>query len=327
MIRLNATQYHILELLSDGLCHSGTALGQKLKISRSAIWKQVKHLIEFNLPIITIPNQGYQLKQPLILLNEHQINRELAKSPWNTPTQLHLLHSVDSTNKFLKELPVNDQLDVCCAEVQTQGRGRFGRSWYSPFGDNIYCSSRWNLQADLNKLSGLSLIVSLAVIATLKENNISQIQIKWPNDILWNHKKLCGSLIEIIAESNAIAQVIIGIGLNVNTDTQNNRLVDKPWCSLYDISQQLYNRNQLIAHLLLNLNRYLSQFLAQDLTGFMNEWQQYDYLKDKEITVHQAHTSLRGIARGINSLGQLILEDYSGEVHHLSSGDTSLKTI
>jgi BirA family biotin operon repressor/biotin-[acetyl-CoA-carboxylase] ligase len=232
---------------------------------------------------------------------------------------------VDSTNRYLKELPPGSQIDICCAEIQTHGRGSFGRQWHSPFGDNIYCSSRWNLQCDLAKLSGLSLITSLAVLASLKQlNQNKEIKIKWPNDILWNDKKLCGSLIEIIAETNGNAQVIIGIGLNVNLDPSSIMPFDRPWCSLYEIHKSQFDRNLIIANLLVHLEAYLDQFLNSDLSHFMPEWNQVDCLYDQEITVSHSTGNLTGIAKGINPLGQLILRDNQGDIHYLSSGDTTL---
>jgi BirA family biotin operon repressor/biotin-[acetyl-CoA-carboxylase] ligase len=210
--------------------------------------------------------------------------------------------------------------------VQTQGRGRFGRQWYSPFGENIYCSSRWILNCDLTKLSGLSLITSLAVLATI--NNIypdPNIKIKWPNDILWGNKKLCGTLIEIMTESNSTIQVVIGIGLNVNSDSQNHIVLDKPWCSLYEISQQHYNRNLIIAQLIINLERYIKKFLNNTLGDFMEEWNGVDYLYGKHINVAQTDGSISGKAKGINQLGQLLLEDDNKTIHVLSSGDATLQ--
>lgn len=322
MLKLNSSQKTIITILSDGLCHSGTELGQALNISRSAIWKQIKQLIEWKIPILSIPQQGYQLKQSIILLDESTISEQLNE----LPVRLHLFNSLDSTNRYLKDLTISDYLDVCCAEQQTQGRGRFGRTWHSPFGENIYCSSRWKLQCDLAKLAGLSLITSLAIVKTLQKFiDTKEIKIKWPNDILWKDKKLCGSLIEIIAESNAIAQVVIGIGLNVNSDTEHHPLPDKPWCSLYELSGKQHNRNEIIGHLIATLNDYLTPFLNHDLQFFMDEWQHYDYLIHQRITVTQALETLSGVACGINSNGQLILRDDEGKLHLLSSGDTSLK--
>lgn len=328
MSELNNTQQTLIQLLSDGLCHSGTELGQFLGMSRSAIWKQINQLIELGIPIISLRQQGYRLKQGIILLNEEKIKNALQLVGCTIPLNVHLFNSIDSTNRYLKELPFDSKIDVCCAESQTQGRGRFGRNWHSPFGENIYFSSRWKWPCDLAKLSGLSLVTSLAVVASLKSFlDTSGIKIKWPNDLLWNDKKLCGILIEIIAESNANAQVIIGIGLNVNSDTEHQPLPDKPWCSLYELSQKNYDRNQLIACLIVNLNKYLIDFIDHDLQFFMEEWRSHDYLINKSITVTQSSESISGTAKGINSLGQLVLHDKQGKELVFSSGDTTLKAI
>lgn len=328
MMQFSHSQFALLQILGDGGCHSGNELGQALGITRSAIWKQINQLIDLGVPIDRIPHQGYQLPNQLLLLDQQQITNELQKNSFKNPFNIHLFTSIDSTNRYLKDLPPSGAIDVCCAEIQTQGRGRFGRNWHSPFGDNIYCSSRWNLNGDLSRLSGLSLITSLAVLATVNEFSPSaDIKIKWPNDILWNGKKLCGSLIEIIAESHGNAQVIIGIGLNVNVDTNIHTLPDKPWCSLYEISQQRYNRNQIIALLIINLEHYISKFIHKGLHAFMDEWNQCDYLAGKHITVTQSVNTLSGTALGISQEGLLVLEDNQGVVHHLSSGDTSLQQM
>lgn len=326
MIQFTLSQLTLLKILGDGTCHSGNELGQALGITRSAIWKQINQLIDLGIPIIRLAQQGYKLPSQLVLLNAQEISAHLNTKDFPTPFNLHLFNSIDSTNRYLKDLAISPKLDVCCAEMQTQGRGRFGRHWHSPFGENIYCSSRWSLNCDLTRLSGLSLVTSLAVLTTLNELYPSpEIKVKWPNDILWQNKKLCGSLIEIIAESNGTAQIIIGIGLNVNTDTANHPLPEKPWCSLYEISNRQYNRNLIIANLVINLEKYLTNFIIKGLDFFMDEWSQSDYLIGKYITVTQSLGSISGIASGINQAGQLILEDEYGIKHYLSSGDTSLQ--
>lgn len=326
MMQFTPSQSTLLTILGDGLCHSGSALGQALGITRSAIWKQINQLIELGIPIQSLPQQGYQLPNKLILLDKQQISEQLLTQKLSGAFNLHLFTSIDSTNRFLKDLASSKQLEVCCSEIQTQGRGRFGRHWHSPFGENIYCSSRWTLNYDLAKLSGLSLITSLAILATLNEFNLSsEIKIKWPNDLYWNDKKLSGSLIEIVAESNSNAQVIIGIGLNVNSDTIKQPLPERPWCSLYEITQQYFDRNLLVSGLISNLARYLDKFLNHDLQAFMDEWNKADYLAGKYIQVRQSSGTLSGKACGINHWGQLILEDDAGVRHLLSSGDTSLQ--
>lgn len=328
MIHLSPSQRKILHLLGDACCHTGNELGQSLGVSRAAIWKQINWLIDIGVPINRLPHKGYQLRNPLILLEEQAIRSALEQKAVAQTVRLHLPTVIDSTNRYLKDLPASPGLDICCAELQTQGRGRFDRRWHSPFGENIYCSTRWQLPCDLAKLSGLSLVTSLAILAALKEISPSPpIKIKWPNDILWGDKKLCGSLIEIIAESNGNAQVIIGIGLNVNTDTKNQTLPDKSWCSLYEITEQYFDRNRLIAGLVRYLALYIDKFIHHDLNAFMEEWNQSDYLAAQWVTVNQSSGAISGSACGITTAGQLIVQDKQGTKHYLSSGDASLQPL
>jgi BirA family biotin operon repressor/biotin-[acetyl-CoA-carboxylase] ligase len=257
------------------------------------------------------------------LLNKDRIAQYLQEAPLCTEFKLHLFDSLDSTNRYLKDLPPSPIVDICCAETQTQGRGRFGRHWHSPFGENIYCSSRWN-EGLIHTSSGLSLVVSLAVLATLNDlYHLTHLKIKWPNDILWHNKKLCGILIE----SNNKGQIIIGIGLNVNTNTKNHLLPDKPWCSLYEIRAQYSDRNILIAKLMTTLESYLTQLKQHDFNFFMDEWSQFDYLMGKNIKVTQSLTTFSGIAKGVNQDGQLIVINEAGINQVFSSGDTSLKEL
>lgn len=259
-----------------------------------------------------------------ILLDKDQIQDELNKQHFTLPYHLHLFQTIDSTNRYLKELPPSSNLEICIAEEQTQGRGRFGRHWHSPFGENIYLSTRWNLQCDLNKLSGLSLVISLAIVNALKEFDIADgIKIKWPNDVLWGDKKLCGSLLESV--SNGLNQIIIGIGLNVNSDTHKHQLPDKSWCSLFEISRQFYNRNAIVVTLINTLYEYLYKFLQADLSLFMQEWQNLDYLEGKVITLKQGNCKFMGEACGVNKSGNLIIKDEFGLKHYVSADEITLK--
>ena len=329
MKKFKPTQINLLNCLTDGASHSGNALGEMLHVSRTAIWKQIKQLIDIGVPIERIANKGYRLRTPITFLNEEALREQLSLKHFKTPIDFHLFASIDSTNRQLKEIPYHGAIDVCCAETQTAGRGRFGRHWHSPFGENIYCSSRWHFDCDLSRLSGLSLVVSLAILATLNDMGINDaIKIKWPNDLLWQHKKLCGSLIEVIAESNSRVEVIIGIGLNVNSATTNLPVsIDKPWCSLLDITDHYIDRNALIARLITQLSQHLQIFIEHGFTAFIADWHHSDYLYGENITVSHPTGALSGIAQGVNEGGQLILMDEMNVTHYLSSGDTSLHSM
>ena len=256
----------------------------------------------------------------LIPLDEKTVLDNLSLAPINQSIKLHLFDSIDSTNRFLKELAPSKLIEICCAETQTGGYGRFGRHWHSPYAENIYCSIRWPLGDNRERLSGLSLVLSLAILAALKKFEIhDDIRIKWPNDIYWTNKKLCGSLIEITG-----SDVIIGIGLNVNSFTSIQALPKDSWCSLREISGKFIDRNLIIASLLNEMGGFLKKFFLHGLSPFIPMWDEVDYLQGQRVQVSSLNGRLEGRAQGIDSFGQLILVDQSGSTHYLSAGDATL---
>ena len=242
------------------------------------------------------------------------------------PMHFHLLSSIDSTNRFLKERPPSNAIEICCAEEQTEGRGRFGRHWHSPFGKNIYCSIRLKINADMPQLSGLGLVVSMAVCAALETiPSPHPVLIKWPNDLMWCHQKLSGNLIEVVSTNPGhYTDLVIGIGLNVNDTAHDEPLINKPWCSVFDITGQKYDRNILIAALIIQVKQHLQQLIKQGFSSFLPTWRPLDYLLNQYITVSQPLNLFRGRAKGVNNEGYLILIDDHGVMHYLSSGDTSV---
>ncbi|OGV50030.1 MAG: biotin--[acetyl-CoA-carboxylase] ligase [Legionellales bacterium RIFCSPHIGHO2_12_FULL_42_9] len=260
----------------------------------------------------------------MILLAPDQIHTNLSQLNFKTPYTLHCFSSIDSTNQFLNVLPPNKQLTLCCTEEQTAGRGRFGRQWSSPFGENIYFSGRWHLATGLNKLSGLSLVIGLAIIESLKKSTINaEILIKWPNDLFWQDKKLGGILIELNSDKHNISDVTIGIGLNVNSDNRKTKLCDSPWCSLLDITGLSFDRNALIADLIVTVEHYLVQFVKTGFVAFKPAWEKVDYLNNQWITVSDPSGKLSGYAQGVNEQGLLCLKDEHETIHYVTAGEAT----
>lgn len=236
-------------------------------------------------------------------------------------TVFHILNEIHSTSCYLKALMPQKNIQVCAAESQTHGRGRFGRQWDSPPGQHLYLSVRLPLNCALQKISGISLITGLAVLKCLDNCfHLKALKIKWPNDILWQHKKLCGILIETTAGMKRASDIIIGIGLNVN-----QRQEDPARCSLLDITGRCHDRNALIAEILTVLLNHLHRFLHAGLSSFMQNWQESDYLFGQHVKISTSGGSVKGVARGINKDGQLCLEGVDGEIFCFSSGEASLK--
>ena len=267
-------------------------------------------------------------------LNENTIRSHIDTSAIHQPMFFHLLDTVDSTNRFLKDQPSKKGATLCCAETQTHGRGRFGRKWHSPPYENIYFSVRLSVEGPLSQLSGLSLVTSLAILETLNELGLNDnFKIKWPNDILWypknfnDPKKLSGCLIELITIPNQPAELIIGIGLNVNSQTEKHPLPDKSWCSLLDITGQTHNRNLIIGKLINHLFHHINQLSLNGFQSFAEQWQRVDGLKGQHITLAVPNGVIHGLANGVTPSGQLILIDDDSKTHFFSSGESSLSSI
>lgn len=285
---MQATLIKVAEILNDNQYHDGNSIGKQLNITRAAVWKIIKKLEAYNIPIQSVKGKGYILEEPLILLDENKIKALISEK--NIDIEVH--EKIDSTNDYLKKSSKkNKKIRVCIAESQTQGKGRLNRQWHSPFGKNIYFSMNYPFQKDMSELSGLSLVVGLAVCSAI-ENSCSlshALQVKWPNDILANQKKISGNLIEIQAESHGFCQAIIGIGINVNMQHAYHNEINQQWASVRELSQSYQDRNQLCVQLIQQLLSYLQRFCQSGLKVFLNEWQQRDYLFNKAIklTSHQ----------------------------------------
>lgn len=321
----NETTRALLQILNRGGAYSGQALANEIGITRNAIWKQIESLKKNGIPILSNRQTGYQLLTPLIPLDIDDIKAELGKTANNTDINWHLFLDIPSTNGFLKSRTVErDTWDICLAEQQLKGRGRFNRDWHSPFAQNIYCSISWMYSGDSSDLSGLSLVVGLCILEALLSYGISshELMIKWPNDIYIKDKKLAGVLIELSAESHYQTQVIVGIGLNVNMSEAN---IDKNWTSLCLEDGQTHNRNRLTSALLSNLLYQLSDYTKEKKNTLLKSWQTYDYLYNQSVSIQRHGNPIAGIAKGINENGDLILLLPSGETITCSSGEVSVK--
>lgn len=258
------------------------------------------------------------MAEPLILLDKKKINKALTTKK----SKIDILESICSTNEYFKTN--NNDINVCIAENMTGGRGRLQRSWSAPFGKNIYLSLLHKFNQDISALAGFSLVLSLAVVATVQQFMPNEkIQIKWPNDVLWNNKKLAGILIDVSAESNGTCEATIGIGINVNMLDSDVR-VNQPWVSLRKITNKYIDRNIVTASLIDNLINCISKFETVGLKGFQGQWRQYDNLFGKNIKISVGNKIITGVAVGINEQGHLKLKLANGEIQRFSAGDASI---
>ncbi|MDO8953854.1 MAG: bifunctional biotin--[acetyl-CoA-carboxylase] ligase/biotin operon repressor BirA [Gammaproteobacteria bacterium] len=324
MKKLSPLLKKLVAILNDGEFHSGNDLGETLKVSRAAIWKNIKQLIDYGLAIESLHGKGYRLAEALIILDEDRLKKALNPG---ICSRLEVFATMPSTQDYIKQNlkdPVGNRL--CLAEQQTMGRGRLGRSWFSDFGRNICLTYLWQTEKDLSQLGGLSLVVGLSLVEAIKASGIDiPLKVKWPNDIICHDKKMAGILIELTTEAYSNSQVMIGIGLNVNAVDTEDKSITQAWTSLRKETHKALDRNEIVLKLMPILYNFLNQFEQQGLESFMPLWQHYDYLQGKTISLITGNTELNGKVLGINGQGLLSLQLPDGKQKSFASGEASIK--
>lgn len=266
---MNAHTFPLLRLLADGRFHSGEALGRSLGLTRAAIWNAVKHAEALGVEIFSVRGKGYKLAQPVDFLDQKTIT-QLAGNDF----AVEVLPSSPSTNTTLMALAAQGAMSGTCVvtELQTAGRGRRGRTWVSGLGDGLTFSLLWRFNAGAGSLGGLSLVAGIALARALEELDFSGIKLKWPNDLLFEGRKLAGILIELQGEMLGPTTAVIGIGLNLNLPKAAHTSIGQPAADLAEISA-LPPRNLILSALLRHLGQMLRQFEQQGFTAMREEWQ------------------------------------------------------
>jgi BirA family biotin operon repressor/biotin-[acetyl-CoA-carboxylase] ligase len=313
----------LLRLLQDGRFHSGEALGAALGVSRSAVWKQLQAMqAELSLPLHKVRGRGYRLAAPLQLLDADWLNAQVGALPWRA----YVMPSVDSTNaEALRLLPAAQLLPFyVLAERQTSGRGRRGRSWASPFGENLYYSLVVRVEGGMRQLEGMSLAVGLALLQVIRGFGVTAVGLKWPNDVLVGERKLAGILLELTGDPADVCHVVIGIGLNVNMLAAKTGDIDQPWTSMCAELGRSLNRNELVCELNKQLSHYLEIQLRAGFAALQDEWQASHLWQERMVSITAGGEPVEGRVLGVDRSGAIRL-CVDGAEQSFSGGEISLR--
>jgi BirA family biotin operon repressor/biotin-[acetyl-CoA-carboxylase] ligase len=322
----------LIAALADGRFHTGDALGAQFGVSKAAIWKAIRKLAEHQLDVHSVRGKGYRLSEPLCLLSAPQILARLPQSRREQLSDIELLHSVDSTNSHALRRVQAGTLDLaagrcwaCLAESQTAGKGRRGREWVSPFGHNLYLSVVREFNNGATALDGLSLVVGLAVVTALVDLGYSGLQLKWPNDVLLDGRKLAGILLEVSGDVTGLCHVVIGVGLNLRSNNSAMATVEQPWAALDQAGFQRAKRNELVGTILNKLLTALQMFEHSGFAPFMAKWQEFDCTYGRDIALLTAAGAVHGTGLGVNEGGALLLQTADGSTQRFHGGEVSLR--
>jgi BirA family biotin operon repressor/biotin-[acetyl-CoA-carboxylase] ligase len=319
----------VFQRLDDRSFQSGEALAADLSVTRAAVWKAVEQLRELGVALDAQPNKGYRLAAGVSALSAERIEAQL---PGEVRASLEVLlveWTLESTNTRLLDAlpPAAGKASVVLAEHQTGGRGRRGRGWVAPPGGAICLSLAWQYADMPVDLSALSLVVGLCAVNALAGLGVPGVSLKWPNDLVTREGKLGGILIEMRTESGGPVHVVAGIGLNVSLDDAARAAVKATGTNADDIRAHrtpVPDRNHIVAALLARLVPALEGFPRHGLTPHLDNWHDCDALREHEVRVEVAGEITRGVARGIDAHGALLVETPAG-MRRFISGEVTVR--
>jgi BirA family biotin operon repressor/biotin-[acetyl-CoA-carboxylase] ligase len=317
--------------LADGEFHSGEQLAETLGVSRAAVWKAVESLRELGATLHAVRNKGYRLRSGGDALDAKQIKTLLPETVRAHAHSVDAAWTVDSTNSVLlaRPNPPFGTCEVMLAEYQTAGRGRRGRAWVAPPGGSICLSLSWAFRGVPQDLGALGLVIGVCALRALRDFGLEDASLKWPNDLVIEGKKLGGILIELRAESAGPACVIIGIGLNVALGANALEAIEETGVSPIDLvtaGLEHPSRNAFASALITQIVHGLLVFEKEGLRPFAEEWRNADALRGRQIDVHTLEGVARGLARGIDLHGALVVETPQG-VRRFISGDVTVRAV
>jgi BirA family biotin operon repressor/biotin-[acetyl-CoA-carboxylase] ligase len=314
----------ILQLLRENPSSflSGEEISRRRGVSRTAVWKRIEHLRTLGYEIEASTRTGYRLIRSPDLLTPSEV-RPLLRTKWMGRT-IHHFHLIDSTNSKAYELALEGakEGDVVIAESQKKGRGRLGRQWFSPLFSNLYLSVILRPQIPPYQASLITLMAAVATADAIQKFSGLEPLIKWPNDILLRAKKVAGLLNEIHSEMDRIHFVILGIGVNLNTDRKMfSKEIREGATSLKIEMGQAISRNAFLQGLLQELEKWYEIFLKEGALPVLKAWREQSQIKGRPVKVTSFGETLVGVAIDVDSDGALILETEQGERKRVVAGD------
>lgn len=309
----------LISILADAEFHSGEQLGERLGMSRAAINKHIQTLRDWGVDVFTVPGKGYSLPEPIQLLDEEQISKQIEHG------RVTVLPVIDSTNQYLLDrLSELQSGDACVAEYQQAGRGRRGRKWFSPFGSNLYLSMYWRLEQGPAAAIGLSLVIGIVIAEVLQSLGADKVRVKWPNDLYLQDRKLSGILVELTGKTGDAAQIVSGAGINLMMRRVESDVVNQGWISLQEAGISI-DRNTLAARLIKELRASLQLFEQEGLVPYLKRWEKLDNFINRPVKLIIGDKEIFGISRGIDAQGALLLEQ-DGVVKPWIGGEISLRS-
>ena len=303
---LNFLESHESEYLS------GQDLSDVLKISRVAVWKHIEKIRSLGYRIDSKQKRGYKFVNRTERLLPWEITKKI-KSKF-IGRRIYYFDEIDSTQNYALQISnnTNENGAIIIAEKQTHGKGRLNRKWYSPEG-GIWLSVIIHPEFQISDATIIPLAASLALCESIKKVHKIKTDVKWPNDITIDGKKVAGMLIDTSIQGNKVENLVLGIGINfaVNIQQIEKRLKNSP--NFYGVTSLFPEKNrpskiELLVQFLLELEKVINSLIKGKNTQIIRDWSKHTNMFGKTISVNTGNGKISGIAKKIDSDGALIIK-------------------
>ncbi|WJE14070.1 biotin--[acetyl-CoA-carboxylase] ligase [Halobacillus sp. ACCC02827] len=320
---MESTRKRLIRLLDQKEGYiSGQELSEQLAISRTAVWKHMNELKNDGYEIEAVQKKGYK-----IVSSPDKISGNTLQ--WGLDTkwlghELHHYDQVESTQDVIHQMAKQGKPHgtVVIADEQVKGKGRMARNWYSPKGKGIWMSIL--LRPDLPPVQApqLTLLAATVLAKMVAERSGLEPKIKWPNDLLINHKKVSGILTEMQAEQDTIQYIVLGMGMNVNQSREEipEELHHKATSLRVEAGEE-WDIQTTIQHILHLLEQSYEEFLKFGFDRVKKEWEHYGYRIGEDVTISTMKRTWEAVLVGIEPDGALLARDKEGKEEKLYSAE------
>jgi len=323
---MSALTFLALRELADGRFHSGEAIARSLNRSRATLSEALKRAPEMGIDLFSVPGKGYRVAEPIDFLDARAIETQLAKR--DKRIRLEIVDEIESTSSRLLEMAAAGAPSGTClaAEWQSSGRGRRGRSWVSRLGGSLTFSLLWRFERGAGHLGGLSLAVGEAVARALAECGVERVQVKWPNDVVVDFRKLAGILVETSGEMQGPSVAVIGVGVNFRLSERVLDRIDQPVADVWQCVAAPPSRSDLLVAILASLGAALDAFDRAGFAASRESWRSMHAYQGRRVRVTSARDApFDAEVVDVAPDGALLVATADGRTLPLASAEITLR--
>lgn len=262
-------------------------------------------------------------------MNEKTLRNLLSLAAEQAIDSIQIFDEIDSTNtELLRQIRAGETRNgLIIASAQSAGKGRRGRAWISPKNSGIYLSLARGFSQDANSLQGLSLVTAVSLVEALEALGANGLQLKWPNDVMHEKRKLAGILLEL-QQRDAEQYVVFGIGINIELSQESVESIDRPVTDTKSILGKHPENSVLVASVLNQLCENLSEYESHGFSVFEERWNMYDCYRMSDIVIQNGESRIIGKSLGVDAGGALLLQTANG-IQSINGGEVfpSLRPI